>query len=128
MDSVEYVEKSARTDLDDYAAMAARLQDEDTLKILHAGMGMVTEAGEMMDAIKRFLIYGKPIDRVNLKEENGDLFWYQALLARAAGFTFEEAMSTNIAKLEKRFPDKFSSERALNRNLDAEREALERRG
>jgi NTP pyrophosphatase (non-canonical NTP hydrolase) len=120
----QYVEKSARTDLDDYQKMAERCQDHTTLKILHAVMGMVTEAGELMDAVKRHLIYGKPLDFVNLMEENGDSFWYQSLLARASGFTFEESMERNIAKLFKRFPEKFSEEKALNRDLDAEREAL----
>jgi NTP pyrophosphatase (non-canonical NTP hydrolase) len=124
MNNAEYVAKSARTDLDDYSKMAERCQDETTLKILHAVMGMVTEAGELMDAVKRHLIYGKPFDFVNLKEENGDSFWYQALLARASGFTFEESMSTNVDKLLKRFPEKFSEERALNRDIEAERKTL----
>jgi NTP pyrophosphatase (non-canonical NTP hydrolase) len=124
MNSAEYVAKSARTDLDDYGKMAERCQDETTLKIIHAVMGMVTEAGELMDAVKRHLIYGKSLDFVNLMEENGDSFWYQALLARASGFTFDQSMDRNIAKLLKRFPEKFNEERALNRDLDAEREAL----
>lgn len=125
MKSAEYVEKSARTDLDDYRKMAERCQDETTLKILHAVMGMVTEAGELMDAVKRHLIYGKPLDFVNLMEENGDSFWYQSLLARATGFTFEQSMQTNIDKLFKRYPEKFSEERALNRDLKEERSVLE---
>jgi len=41
------------------------------------------------------------------------------------GFTMEEAMERNIAKLMKRYPDKFTSEAALNRDLDAERRTLE---
>jgi NTP pyrophosphatase (non-canonical NTP hydrolase) len=126
MDSERYIEMAARTDLDDYTKMAARCQDQTTLKILHAVMGMVTEAGELMDAVKRHLIYGAPIDHVNVKEENGDSFWYQALLARSSGFTFPECMDTNIAKLLKRFPEKFSEDRALNRDVDAERKLLER--
>jgi NTP pyrophosphatase (non-canonical NTP hydrolase) len=125
VNSIEYVEKASRTDLDDYRKMAERCQNETTLKILHAVMGMVTEAGELMDAVKRHLIYGAPIDRVNIKEENGDSFWYQALLARASGFTFPECMDANIVKLLKRFPEKFTEDRALNRDLDEERKALE---
>ena len=34
-------------------------------------------------------------------------------------------MDRNIAKLQKRFPVKFTEEAALNRNLEAERAALE---
>ena len=40
-------------------------------------------------------------------------------------FTVEDVMETNIKKLELRFGDKFDAYRALNRNLDAEREILD---
>lgn len=121
----DYIEQAAVTDNPDYVGIAARLQDENALRILHAVMGMVTEAGELMDAVKKYAIYGKPIDLVNLKEECGDTFWYQALLARAAGFTFEEAQTTNIEKLRARYPNKFTEHDALNRDLGAERKILE---
>jgi NTP pyrophosphatase (non-canonical NTP hydrolase) len=55
----------------------------------------------------------------------------QALLTILAAFclrmnsTIEYAMDRNIAKLQKRFPEKFSADRALNRDLAAEREVLE---
>lgn len=128
MTPTDYIEKASRTDLDDYKGMAERCQDEFTLRVLHAAMGLVTEAGEIMDALKKHLIYGKPIDIVNLMEEHGDSDWYKALLAKACGYSFEEAMERNIEKLRKRFPEKFSSERALNRDLNAERNVLEGRG
>jgi len=34
-------------------------------------------------------------------------------------------MERNINKLKARYPDKFSQEKALNRNLDIERDILE---
>jgi len=125
MDDVKYVESARLTDLPDYAPMQERLQNVQTLQLLHAVMGMVTEAGELMDAIKRHVVYGKPIDLVNLSEECGDSFWYQALLARTAGFTFAEAKSLNIAKLATRYPEKFTEDAALNRDLEKERRVLE---
>lgn len=39
---------------------------------------------------------------------------------------FEECLYRNIEKLKVRFPEKFSEEAALNRNLDAERKELEK--
>lgn len=39
---------------------------------------------------------------------------------------FAKALDNNIAKLKQRFPDKFDTEKALNRDLDAERRILER--
>lgn len=126
MTNEDYVNAAAQTDHPDYMLIASRLQSENTLRILHAVMGMVTEAGELMDAVKKHVIYGKPIDLVNLKEEVGDGFWYSALLARAAGFTFEEAMVKNIEKLVARYSKKFTEGAALNRNLDVERKILEK--
>lgn len=37
-----------------------------------------------------------------------------------------KALENNIAKLKARYPEKFTQEAALNRNLDAEREQLEK--
>lgn len=93
-------------------------------RVIHAIMGIGSEAGELQDALKRHLFYGKPIDRTNLKEECGDLLWYIALLLDAAGFTMAETMRANITKLQLRYPGKFNFEDALNRDLEAERAAL----
>ena len=64
-------------------------------------------------------------DIVNLLEENGDINWYQAIMMDALGGDWEQILETNIKKLRKRFPDKFTNEDANNRDLDAEREILE---
>lgn len=121
----QYITDAASTDIPDYSKVADRLRDETTLRVLHAAMGLVTEAGEIMDAVKKCLIYGKPLDLINIKEEGGDMFWYQALLARAAGYTFEEVQKLNIEKLRSRYPDKFTEAAALERNIAKERAILE---
>jgi NTP pyrophosphatase (non-canonical NTP hydrolase) len=94
-------------------------------RLLHAGIGMATEAAEFIDPIKKFLFYNKPIDKTNLKEEIGDLLWYVAIACSALGTTVEEEMERNITKLAKRYPEKFTSEAAINRDLEAERKVLE---
>jgi len=94
-------------------------------RLLHGSIGIATEVGELQDALKKHLIYGKPLDNVNVMEECGDLLWYIALTLDAAGYTMEHAMERNISKLRKRFPEKFTEVEALNRNLDTERGALE---
>ena len=71
------------------------------------------------------MIYGKPIDRVNLKEELGDVLWYVALAIDELGTSFDEVMEINNAKLAARFGDVFTSEAALNRDLETERKILE---
>lgn len=92
---------------------------------LHMLMGMMTEVGELTDQFKKNLAYGKDIDWVNVKEEIGDLMWYISEFANHYNYDLEEILETNISKLQKRFPEKFTSEDAINRNLDAERKILE---
>lgn len=92
---------------------------------IHGILGVATEAGELLEALRNIVIAGADADKVNIKEELGDIFWYQAILAKFHGFTFEEVEERNIAKLRKRFPDGFKSYDAINRDLVAEREVLE---
>lgn len=98
-----------------------------TSRLFHAAMGMCTESGEFMDALKKHAIYGKPLDLTNLVEEAGDCLWYIALMLNSLGVTVEDAMARNISKLRARYPEAFTSERALERDLDAERKALEQK-
>jgi len=46
--------------------------------IAHMKFGLLTEAGEFVDQIKKCLAYGKELDYVNLQEEWGDFMWYVA--------------------------------------------------
>ena len=94
--------------------------------LLHAGFGLASEAGEYIDVLKKQHAYGKPLDLVNLREEIGDILWYCAIACRGLGITLEDAAQVNIAKLAQRFPDRFTAEAALNRDLPAERAVLER--
>ena len=96
-----------------------------TPDMLHGAIGLATEAGELLDAIKRALFYGQPLDRTNLIEELGDLEWYMAVLRDAIGVTQEDVQARNIAKLRARYPQHFTTQDALNRDLGRERSILE---
>lgn len=121
----EFVEKSARTMNSDYPAIASRLSSKSNIDLLHAAMGMSTEANEVVDQMKKVIFYGKPMDKVNIIEELGDLLFYVAAACRELDITMEEVADTNLAKLLKRYPVTFSEAAALNRDLDAERKILE---
>ncbi len=127
MESKQYINEANSTNLTDeqYAKVCDRLQDLKTVKLLHALMGICTESGELMDAIKKHLMYGKPIDFTNLKEEAGDIEWYIALLLGLLGTDHTEIFTINIEKLRLRYPNKFTEFDALNRDLPAERKILE---
>ena len=42
----------------------------------HAGFGLMTEVGEILDTYKRHRFYKVPLDKKNLIEEVGDVLWY----------------------------------------------------
>lgn len=94
-------------------------------RLIHGALGVSTEAGELLDALKKHVYYDKPLDTVNVIEEAGDILWYLAIILAAAGSNFDEAMTRNIEKLRNRYPDGFTKQGALERNLEAERKALE---
>ena len=125
MDSRSYIEQAKLTESTDFAPIMERLSQPELVRVLHAAMGVSTEAGELLDAVKKHVYYGKPLDRTNLFEEMGDVFWYLAILADCLGVDFEKAMEKNIEKLQIRYGSKFSEVRAKMRDLQSERTCLE---
>ena len=116
----EYLKLALNTEVKDYATVT--LQDK---RLLHATLGLVTESGEFADSVKRSLFYKQEYDRTNAIEELGDVMWYIALAIDILGTSFDEVMEKNIAKLAKRYPDKYTDYHALNRDLESERKILE---
>jgi hypothetical protein len=94
------------------------------LRLLHASIGMFGEAGEFIEAIKKSIMTGE-LDGVNVSEELADSDWYKSVAHDEIGIPEEVCRQRVIEKLRIRFPDKFSLENAENRDLAAERVALE---
>ena len=192
----------------EYAPLARRTLKELPFQehLNHMAMGFTGEMGELIDAFKKHVVYGKPLDSANVLEEIGDMGWYVVNLCKelevdpaeldttvsetldtdwtesgweTLGVTEKllhlnqelgyagvwlsmdleqgedtsapkskldlmrylagilviicdtlkvdlyEALDVNIAKLAKRYGDKYSDYAALNRDLTAEREILE---
>ena len=120
MNLKDYEKESQRT----FAYRKEPLSEKQT-DTLHCAIGAATETGELLDQFKKHIFYGKELDVVNLGEEIADVMWYLSNLARLTNLDIEKLLDNNIAKLRVRFPDKFTSENALERNLDAERKELE---
>jgi NTP pyrophosphatase (non-canonical NTP hydrolase) len=102
----------------DYADfVAARFtkkhQGEDGL--MHCAVGISGEAGELLDAVKKTWVYGKPLDRANAIEELGDIEWYMEALRGLLGVSRDEVIAANVSKLEVRYPVAYSDELALAR-------------
>lgn len=119
---MDYIQQVLITESPINFDLQARLTDK--ARLLHAAMGLCTESGEFMDALKRHVYYNAEFDCINAKEEIGDILWYLALALDELGLSFEEVMEANIAKLKKRYYDKFSEEAATERDLQAERLSL----
>lgn len=89
--------------------------DDEIGKLLHAAVGVAGESGELLDAIKKTWIYGKPLDRENLVEECGDALFYISVLLDNCGSSLQEAMQENIDKLNKRYPVGYTDQAAQER-------------
>lgn len=62
-------------------------------QVLHALIGLAGEFGELAGAIKKHVVYGKALDRVNVMEEISDIFWYLNL--------YMVEKDTNLALIKK---------------------------
>ena len=122
-----YKERMLKLESRDMDAVNKRLTPE-IVRLIHAGFGLVTETGEIVDQLKKHIFYGANLDKVNIKEELGDVMWYTNIILDVFGWSLEEVMQVNHDKLVKRYGDKFSEDRANVRDLDAEREILENGG
>lgn len=140
MDTKQYELNAARTvcpqreplprlDELDLETNSRHLSEESGTKLTHAILGMMGEVGELASALEKFGWYRQPFDRTNVIEELGDVLWYVALACDAVGTSMEEVMELNIAKLRKRFPEKYTDTAAAEENRDrtAERDVLEGR-
>jgi NTP pyrophosphatase (non-canonical NTP hydrolase) len=77
-------------------------------RLLTASVGISAESGEFMEIVKKMIFQGKPCNEDNLehlKIELGDIMWYVAQACMALEVDMEDVLTTNIKKLEKRYPD-----------------------
>lgn len=93
------VQRLAKPGKDVKDSMTAQGADQ-----IHAIMGIVGEAGELLDAVKKSVIYNKPLDRDNVIEELGDIEFYLQQLRANLGISRIETLHANISKLNKRYP------------------------
>lgn len=95
--------------------IAAEMTAEDA-HLVHMAIGVSGEAGELLDAIKKRVIYRKVLDVSNVVEELGDLEFYMEGIRQGLGITREQCLEANIAKLEVRYNGlKYSDEAAQSR-------------
>lgn len=81
----------------------------------HMATGVCTEAGELLDCIKKHICYNQELNLENLVEEVGDILFYLQGIMNPLGISLDLCKIHNIAKLEKRYGDTYSDEAAKHR-------------
>lgn len=106
--------------MQDYQKAAERtaVTDMDN-KTMHLAwsLAIAGEAGELANQTKKVFIHGHPYEKEKLIEELGDILWYIAVYAQGIGSNLEEVATENIKKLDKRYPNGFSTSESINRKL-----------
>jgi NTP pyrophosphatase (non-canonical NTP hydrolase) len=74
-------------------------------RLLHAAVGLIGEAGEILDEVKKSVWYSKPLSIDLLVEEIGDALWYLTDLVAALNLHLINVAWANILKLRKRHAD-----------------------
>lgn len=96
----EYQDKAARYDL--FRATGSY----NTVAFVEKVLGLVGEAGETADKIKKILRDKEGVisemDKTEVAKELGDVLWYVANIARYMGVSLEEVAEMNLEKLEGR--------------------------
>lgn len=105
-------------DLNRYQELANRSAGaggEGQQRLIVSALGLAGEAGEFANLVKKMTAHGHPFDPEALNDELGDVLWYLAEAATAAGLELNNIAWQNVEKLIKRYPDGFSEEDSLNR-------------
>lgn len=112
----------------DYAGMVRRLAKPGheirknigwpECNLLHATLGIAGEAGEIVDSIKKHVIYGQDLNMNNVIEELGDMEFYMELLRQELGITREQTLKANMEKLAKRYNEGTYTDKAAKERAD----------
>lgn len=81
--------------------------------------------GAILDKCKRQIFYRKIIDEIEYKQLYIEVIKNLYKLVISMGYDFEPVLQKNISKLKTRYPEKYSDDNAINRNLEEERRVLE---
>ena len=99
-------------------AMTTLNPDLDKKDVLINGvMGLCGEPGEVIDIVKKHLAQGHELDKEKIVKELGDVAWYMAEIATVLDVELEDVFVQNIEKLKKRYPEGFSVEKSVNREV-----------
>lgn len=85
--------------------------------LINGVMGLCGESGEVIDIVKKHLAQGHELDKEKIVKELGDVAWYIAEIATVLDVELEDILTQNIDKLKARYPEGFSTEKSLDREV-----------
>ena len=80
--------------------------------LINSVIGLCGESGEAIDIVKKWMAQGHELDKEHLAKELGDIAWYLAEAATALDMSLEDIFEANLAKLKKRYPDGFETQKS----------------
>lgn len=90
--------------------------------LLTGAIGLNSEAGELIEIVKKILFQGKPLSQENvfhMKRELGDIMWYWITTCRALELDPNDVIAENVRKLEARYPGgKFDVYQSEHRKIE----------
>ena len=91
--------------LDDYQEAAVKLaiypRFEGNLNFAYPALGLIGEAGEVSEKIKKGIRDGV-LNRHEVAKELGDVLWYLSVLAHEMGYSLDGVARMNLDKLNSR--------------------------
>lgn len=101
--------------LSQYQTKIQRTRNYEVNELANYTLGLVCEAGEFGDMVKKHLYHGHPLDLTKCQSELGDVLWYLGNLCNVLGLDLCQVAHQNLKKLEARYPHGFTESDSVNR-------------
>ena len=88
---------------------------------------LIKRTAQLLDYHKKMMFYGKPLDEQVYTELFSKIAGVFLMIVLVEDLKVDKIFDKNIAKLKARYGEKFNEEKALNRNIDKERNILEKK-
>lgn len=98
-----------------YQKEVQRTRSFNDTELINYTLGLVCEAGEFGDMIKKHLFHSHDLDVEEIKKELGDVMWYLSNICNVLDIELGDVATGNIEKLKKRYPNGFSVKDSINR-------------
>lgn len=98
------------------------LSNEDPMKIV---ISIIKQTCKLLDMLKKKLFYNKPINDESFKQITTLVMILTQSYMNYYSIDIKGSFDINISKLKSRYGEKFSSDKAINRDLETERKILE---